>query len=76
MNKFLEAALLYAANGYHVFPCKPMSKEPATKHGFKDATTDEETIRGWWDENPNYNVAIRTGAASRLWVLDVDGEVG
>ena len=76
MNNLLEAALSYAAKGYLVFPCKPRSKEPATKHGFKDATRDQETIRGWWLENPNYNIAIATGKESGLWVLDVDGEEG
>jgi len=76
MNNLVEAALSYAAKGYFVFPCKPKSKEPATKHGFKDATRDEESIRRWWTENPNYNVAIATGKESGLWVLDVDGQEG
>jgi hypothetical protein len=76
MNNLVEAALSYAGKGYHVFPCKPRSKEPATKHGFKDATRDQETVRRWWSENPNYNIAIATGKESGLWVLDVDGEVG
>jgi hypothetical protein len=76
MNNLVEAALSYAGKGYHVFPCKPRSKEPATKHGFKDATRDQETVRRWWSENPNYNIAIATGKESGLWVLDVDGEEG
>jgi hypothetical protein len=71
-NTMLDTVLSYAAKGYLVFPCRPKSKEPATKHGFKDATTDEETVRGWWSDNPNYNVAIRTGKESGLVVLDVD----
>jgi hypothetical protein len=72
MDNLLEAALSYSAEGYLVFPCKPRSKVPATEHGFYDATKDEETIRGWWEENPRYNVAIRTGTESNLVVLDVD----
>jgi hypothetical protein len=72
MNEFVSAALSYAANGYLVFPCKPKNKEPATKNGFYDATTDKETIRRWWSDNPNYNVAIRTGNESNLLVLDID----
>jgi hypothetical protein len=43
-NTMLEAALSYAAKGYFVFPCKVRSKHPATEHGFKDATRDEETL--------------------------------
>src|SRR5215212_4795841 len=72
MTNLMEAALSYAAKGISVFPCKPRSKVPATAHGFKDATRDEGTIRGWWEENPRYNVAIRTGKESNLVVLDVD----
>jgi len=75
-NTIFDTVILYARKGYLVFPCKPRGKEPATKHGFKDATRDEETIRRWWSENPNYNIAIATGKESGLWVLDVDGEEG
>jgi hypothetical protein len=38
-----------------------------------DATADFDTIRQWWRDDPNYNVAIATGAASRLFVIDIDG---
>ena len=65
-----DAALRYAA-AYPVFPCKPGSKEPDTEHGFKDATTDPDVIRAWWQERPDRNVAIRTGAPGPD-VLDVD----
>lgn len=68
----LEHALEYASKGWAVFPCAPRDKRPATKHGCKDATTDPETIRAWWGENPEYNVAIATGEPSKLVVIDVD----
>jgi hypothetical protein len=57
----------------HVFPCLPRDKRPATAHGFKDASRDAEMIRSWWQENANYNVAVATGNASGLIVIDVDG---
>jgi len=64
-------ALDYARRGWPVFPCRPGGKEPATRHGFKDATTDPDRIRAWWNRLPDANVAIATG-----WpgpdVLDVD----
>ena len=69
-NEFLEAALLYASMGWPVFPLWPKSKDPATKHGFKDAVTDEGQIRRWWTTNPNYNIGIATG--NGLCVIDVD----
>jgi hypothetical protein len=72
----VAAALDYAARGFAVFPCWPMSKEPATKRGFKDATTNPATIRRWWLANPGYNVGIATGIASGVWILDVDGRDG
>ena len=70
-NPRLEAALAYAARGWHVFPAKPGQKVPATINGHNDATTDFDQIRTWWRLNPNYNVAISCGP-SNLFVVDVD----
>jgi hypothetical protein len=67
----LAQALAYARHGWPVFPCKPGSKEPATRHGFQDATTDPGRIRTWWTAMPGRNVAIATGAPGPD-VLDVD----
>ena len=39
----LKAALAYAAAGLAVFPLVPRTKEPATKRGFYDATTNPMT---------------------------------
>ena len=65
------AALAYARAGWPVFPCRPGSKEPATRNGFYDAATDERQIRDWWRREPDRNVAIATGAPGPD-VLDVD----
>lgn len=67
----LEAALVYAGRGWPVFPCQPDGKEPATRHGFCDASTDPGQIRSWWTRQPQANVAIATGAPGPD-VLDVD----
>jgi len=64
-------ALAYARQGWPVFPCRPGSKEPATRHGFKDATTDPGRITAWWNAGADRNVAIATGAPGPD-VLDVD----
>jgi bifunctional DNA primase/polymerase-like protein/AAA domain-containing protein/primase-like protein len=68
--KIPDAALKYAKRGLPVFPVR--GKLPLTVHGFKDASTDADQIRDWWSEWPNANIAIATGAASGLVVLDVD----
>lgn len=54
-----------------MFPCKPGAKQPATVHGFKDATTDPATVHAWWAKIPTANVAIATGTPGPD-VLDVD----
>lgn len=81
-----EAALLYASIGWFVFPvhsvvrgrcscgklaCGRAGKHPRTRNGLKDATNDADQIARWWQEWPEANVAVATGA-SRLVVLDVD----
>ena len=71
-----DAALAYAALNWQVFICKAQGKAPATRRGFKDATTDRNFIRAWFHKIPNGNVAIATGIISGLLVLDVDPRSG
>ena len=66
----LAAALKCAADGQRVFPVR--GKRPLTGSGFKDATTDPETIREWWAEHPDAGIAPPTGDG--LLVLDIDDE--
>jgi hypothetical protein len=73
MSDLGDAALAFARAGRRVFPCKERGKQPLTEHGFKDATTDEGTIRDWWSRWPDANIGYPTG--ERI-VLDVDGAEG
>jgi hypothetical protein len=66
-----EQALAFARHGWPVFPCQPGGKEPATRHGFLDATTDPDKISWWWRRQPEANLAIATGQPGPD-VLDVD----
>lgn len=66
----LSAALSYASSQWPVLPCRPGGKEPLTKHGLHDSTTDEAAIARWWRRWPSANVGLRTGVA--FDVLDVD----
>src|SRR6516162_2064880 len=79
----LDAALGLARRGLHVFPCRPPrlgpkddGKKPATRNGCRDATSDTNIIRAWWTERGDYNVAVATGPASGIMVLDVDPDDG
>jgi hypothetical protein len=71
-----QAALRYASKGFHVFPCRPGEKRPATRNGLNDASRDQARIAAAWRRWPELNVAIRTGQESGFVVLDVDGEEG
>jgi hypothetical protein len=55
-----------------VFPCRPRDKQPATRHGYKDATADAGIIRAWWAGHADYNIGVATGARSNVLALDVD----
>lgn len=74
-NPLLEAALAYIARGWHVFPLIPGQKEPATKHGFKNATRQADKVRAWWTANPKFNIGIATGP-SNLLAVDADVKKG
>lgn len=65
-----SSALHYASMGWKVFPLRPGAKTPATRNGFKDATTDYAKIESWWTSNPDYNIGFATG--DNLFVIDVD----
>lgn len=55
---------------------RPRDKRPATKRGLKDATTDRGAVIQGWTLNPDANIGVATGEASRLVVLDVDPRNG
>lgn len=72
MNTILDAALAYAARGWPVHPIASRAKNPASPHGFKDATTDPAQIQTWFANSPRLNLGIATGRTAGVWVLDLD----
>ena len=45
-------------------------KTPLTKNGFKDATTDPDIIRKWWNKHPSANIGLRPPQG--VVIIDVD----
>ena len=75
MSQLFDAAIGLAKKGIRVFPCLERAKEPAISKNLERATTDLGWIAGWWQKR-RFNIGIATGAASGIWVLDIDGEEG
>lgn len=68
-------AVAYACSrlGFKVFPLRSGLGTPAFAGWPKLASSDEETIRRWWTgDYAGYSVGVLTGAASGIWVLDID----
>ena len=92
-NELLSAALTYIGWDWAVLPahsiadgvctcskgaeCDSPAKHPRTPNGFLDATLDPEVVKRWWTKWPDANVAVVTGAVSKLIAIDVDmhGEI-
>ena len=75
MSTLADAAIKLASQGNPVFPCIPDGKRPACANGYLDATTDLGIVRGWWRENPNYNIGLAVGMRG-IAVVDLDGAEG
>ena len=70
MSELLDAALSYLPR---TVPLIPGTKRPAVD-GWPEWPATAESVRAWWQEEPESNVGIRTG--ERLGVLDVDPRHG
>lgn len=69
---FGTAARHLARAGVPVFPCVPLGKQPLTRRGFLDASTDPGRVAEWWGRWPEANIAMPTGTPSGIVVVDVD----
>lgn len=56
--------------------CPSPGKHPRATNGVNDASSDPEKIAQWREWWPDANWAVATGAASGIWVLDVDVKSG
>jgi hypothetical protein len=71
-----DAALLLAASGVPVFPCRPGDTRPLTPRGVADASTDPDRVASWWARFPTANIGVPTGSASGLDVLEITAHHG
>jgi len=80
-----QALALAEEYGIPVFPCDhtPVLKEglwtadksplgACVPQGFKDATCNTDLIEDWWTRYPRALIGVPTGAASKIFVIDVD----
>jgi hypothetical protein len=73
-----DAALAYADRGWHVHPLQDGAKQPVTRNGKNDATSDLATVLNWWQAGAkvqSYNIGINCHE-SGLVVLDIDPRNG
>lgn len=80
LTPLVIAACSLAEDGWPVLPVNTRTKVPLTRwrHGddSQKASVDPERIQAWWRKWPTAGIGVETGAASGLFVLDVDGEAG
>ena len=71
----LSSAFAYLDNGLSVFPLAPKEKKPPKQfkwEPFQYTLPTQEQVRSWFDGSDN-NIAVVTGAISRLFAYDFDG---
>jgi hypothetical protein len=56
--------------------CTSPGKHPRTANGVRESSTDEQTIRNWWNRFPGSNIGIATGEDSGIVCLDIDPRNG
>lgn len=65
-------ALYYFDQGWCIIPAR--GKIPAVKwEQYQTKRPTKEQVEKWWDSNPNFNIALVTGAISGVVAVDVDG---
>lgn len=81
-STILSWALRYHRAGWPIFPCqnkKPLSKaleawEGSWQSAIEDGSVNEDTIRWWWKQYPDAQIAVACGRKANLTVVDVDTE--
>jgi hypothetical protein len=73
----LEHARAYAARGWRVVPIPAGEKYPKDLTDWQHrATTDTDTLAGWWPDGTTNGIGIATGDGTGMFVLDIDPDHG
>lgn len=75
MKTFRDFALEYLEKRrWSVHPLIPRTKKPVCDNWnqWSSELPTREQVEDWWKENPNYNIGLVTGEASKVVVLDID----
>lgn len=71
----LQSALEYYERGWSIIPISRETKRPLIKwKDYQDKTPTEEEIEMWWSDWPDADMAVITGAISKVVVVDCDNE--
>ena len=65
-----QAARKLHALGFKTLPIKPGTKVPTTKHGVKDATSDNAATDAYYAQNPTHGIAV-SGEGFVIFDFDV-----
>jgi hypothetical protein len=78
ISTVLSSGLSYLELELSVFPLAPREKKPHKQFKwemFQHKQPSREQINSWFNGSENNNIAIATGAVSKLLVLDLDGTI-
>jgi hypothetical protein len=76
VTELRAAAMRYSSHGIPVFPIRPGTKKPLTRHGVYDATADPDQVWRYWRRWPMASIGVACGPESGWLVVDVDGPEG
>jgi len=72
-NNRLGEALGYADLGWSIIPIKPYNKESLVEwKKYQNVRASKEQITEWFEQYPDANIAVVTGAISGIVVIDID----
>lgn len=73
---FLRPAVHYAEGGKVIGPTWPRERRPLYPGGIESFTSNLESVRAWWTDSPNSNIAMALGRSGLLAICVESAEGG